>query len=383
MRPFILLPLLAITLSTPAQLNSPFNDSTFFPLCVWVQQPRNADKYKDLGINTYVALYRGPTEEQLDALDKAGLHAICSQNQAALKFKDRKTIIAWMHGDEPDNAQPRRDGGKGYGPPITPEKIIENYNRIKSNDPTRPVLLNLGQGVAWDRWYGRGVRSNHPEDYPQYLKGSDIASFDIYPVTHDKPEIAGQLHYVAHGVSRLRTWTESKKPVWACIETTHIHNENALPTPGQIRSEIWLAITHGATGIIYFCHEFKPKSIEAGLLAHPENAQAVKEINARIRQLAPVLNSPTLSDVVKVEPRNKDAPIAVLAKRHEGALYLFAANTRNTPTPVNFALSTAAQKIEVLDENRSLTAADGKFQDTFEGYAVHLYRLTGSGAANQ
>ena len=24
-------------------------------------------------------------------------------------------------------------------------------------------MLNLGQGVAWDGWYGRGTRTNHPE----------------------------------------------------------------------------------------------------------------------------------------------------------------------------------------------------------------------------
>ena len=89
-----------------------------------------------------------------------------------------------MHGDEPDNAQSLGEG-KGYGPPILPEKIVESYERIRAADPTRPVLLNLGQGVAWDGYYGRGVRTNHPEDYPEYVKGCDIASFDIYPVAHD------------------------------------------------------------------------------------------------------------------------------------------------------------------------------------------------------
>ena len=43
------------------------------------------------------------------------------------------------------------------------------------------MLLNLGQGVAFDNYIGRGVRRNHPEDYPEYVKGCDIASFDIYP----------------------------------------------------------------------------------------------------------------------------------------------------------------------------------------------------------
>jgi len=85
-----------------------------------------------------------------------------------------------MHGDEPDNAQSLGQG-KGYGPPILPKKITDDYYKIQQADPTRPVILNLGQGVAWDGYYGRGVRTNHPEDYPEYIKGCDIASFDIYP----------------------------------------------------------------------------------------------------------------------------------------------------------------------------------------------------------
>jgi hypothetical protein len=381
MRPLTtILALILLCPTTPllAQHESPLKDPTFFPLAVWVQQPRNAQAYKDIGINTYVALWRGPTQEQLDALEQAGMHVICHQNANGLKFKDRKTIIAWMHGDEPDNAQRRRDGGPGWAPPILPQKIIDDYKRIKSNDPTRPVFLNLGQGVAWDKWYGRGVRTNHPEDYPEYLKGCDIASFDIYPVTHDKPEIAGKLWYVAHGVQRLVKWTEDKKPVWACIETTHIHNEKVLPTPAQIRSQVWLAITHGATGILYFCHEFKPKEIEAGLLAHPENAKGVKEINAQIKKLAPILNSPTILDVAKVEPANKDSTIAMLCKQHEGATYLFCVNTRETPTQATFTIPNLkdASKIEAIDENRALTAANSQFRDAFEAYAVHLYRVS-------
>jgi len=32
--------------------------------------------------------------------------------------------------------------------------------------------------------------------------------------------------------------------------------------------------------------------------------------------------------------------------------------------------------VEVLDENRSLKLTEGWFQDAFDPYAVHLYRLS-------
>src|SRR5436305_1582599 len=120
-----------------------------------------------------------------------------------------------------------------------PSRGVEHANL--ANRPDRPVLLNLGQGVAWDGYYGRGVRTNHPEDYPEYLKGCDIASFDIYPTSHEREEIAGNLWYVPHGVDRLRRWAGGRKDVWCCIETTRIDNERRKPTPREVRSEVWMA----------------------------------------------------------------------------------------------------------------------------------------------
>ena len=51
---------------------------------------------------------------------------ICEPNPVALADKDNPIIVGWMHGDEPDNAQSLGDG-KGYGPPIAPDKIVSGY----------------------------------------------------------------------------------------------------------------------------------------------------------------------------------------------------------------------------------------------------------------
>src|SRR6185437_14968795 len=165
------------------------------------------------------------------------MQVVLEQNSRALAEKNDPVIAAWMHGDEPDNAQPL-PGGKGYGPPIKPEEIVASYQRIHAADPSRPVLLNLGQGVAWDNYIGRGVRRNHPEDYPEYVKGCDIASFDIYPVVHEKPEVSGKLEFVGNGVERLRRWAGPERPVWNCIECTHISNTQKKASPQQVRSEV-------------------------------------------------------------------------------------------------------------------------------------------------
>lgn len=373
----MLLPAFGATSSAASQWkNGLLADSNYFPIAVWVQDPKNAERYKAAGINLYVALWRGPTSNQLALLEQAGVSVICSQNRG-LDYKANSTIVGWMHGDEPDNAQ-SLGRGKGYGPPIPPEKIIADYERMRAADPTRPVLLNVGQGVAWDNYIGRGVRRNHPEDYPEYVKGCDIVSFDIYPVVHDHPAIAGKLEYVAKGVQRLVEWTGGKKPVWNCIECTHIDNPNRKATPAQVRSEVWMSLIHGSRGLIYFVHEFKPTSREAALLDDPEMLKAITAINRQIRELAPVLNSPTLREEVTMESSQKDVPIAAMLKRHQNATYLFTVAMRNAETQATFTIKNLpnAAVAEVLDESRTIPIKRGRFSDSFKGYGTHLYRIS-------
>jgi len=356
--------------------HGPSSDPSYFPIAVWLQSPDNAQRYKQAGINVYVGLWKGPTQQQLDTLTEAGMSVICAQNRVGLQNLDNQTIVGWMHGDEPDNAQ-SLGRGKGYGPPIAPEKIIANYRRIAAADPTRPVLLNLGQGVAWDGYRGRGVRTNHPEDYLEYAKGCDIVSFDIYPAVHREDTIAGNLWYVANGVSRLRKWTAGQKAVWNCIECTHISNPNTKPTPHQVRAEVWMSIIHGSRGLIYFVHQFQPKSIEAGLLADSEMLAAVTKINHQIHSLASVINSPDILDAYQVESSTVHVPIHFMAKELDGAKYVFAVSMYHLATDATFTIPglDESSAVQVLAEDRSIPAKKGQFADHFEGYDVHIYRI--------
>jgi len=355
--------------------NGPPADENYFPIAVWLQSPANAARYKAAGINLYVGLWRGPTTNQLADLQRAGVSVICSQNRGGLENKDHPVIVGWMHGDEPDNAQSLGQG-KGYGPPILPEKIAQDYERIRAADPSRPVLLNLGQGVAWDNYIGRGVRRNHPEDYTEYVKGCDIASFDIYPVVHDKPEVAGKLEFVARGVERLRGWAGPGRSVWNCIECTHISNTETKATPQQVRAEVWMSLIHGSRGLIYFVHQFKPTFKEAALLDDPEMLAAVTEINRQIRGLAPVLNSASVVDGATLKSDPAEVSIAWMVKRRADTIYLFTVNMRNQPTRGSFTVRGLPENVraEVLGESRHVSVRRGEFTDEFKPYEVHLYQ---------
>jgi hypothetical protein len=361
--------------------NGPAHGEGFFPIAVWLQPPAQARQYLDAGFNTYVGLWNGPTEEQLTALKEAGMRVICEQNAVALKHLNDPTIIGWMHGDEPDNAQ-ELGAGKGYGTPVPPAIIIAEYQRMRAVDPTRPVMVNLGQGVAWDDYIGRGIRRNHAEDYADYVQGGDIASFDIYPVAHDSPAVAGKLWFVPHGVERLITWAGPDRLVWNCIECTRIGNPVHKATPHQVRCEVWMSLIHGSRGLIYFVHEWKPRFNESALLSDPEMLAAVTAINRQIAHLAPVLNRPTVTDAVTVVSENPEVSIAVMAKRTGDAVYFFAVAMREGKTTASFTLRGRAGEpmVEVLGENRTLNPQNGVFRDDFQPWDAHVYRIaTASG----
>jgi len=345
-------------------------DERTWPVGVWLQSPGRAAAYRAIGINLYVGLWKGPTESQLSTLAAQGMPVLAAQNPVGLASPNRVWIKGWTHQDEPDNAQWNEVTQK-YDPPITPAVIRQRYQEMRKQDPTRPVYLNFGVGLAYEKWIGRGTRTGHLEDYPQYIKGADIVSFDIYPIgSPPKPEVKGRLEYVALGVRRLAGWAR-EKPVWNWIEAAGI-NSGVRPTPAQIRSEVWMSIIAGASGTMYFVHEFKPRFIEHTVLVDPVLQAGVKAINGRLQALAPVLNAPSIAGVLQAAPPALDT----LVKERGSRLYVFAVNLTANPVKGAFTLAGVPdRKITVLDENRTLGLTSGAFTDPFGPYEAHLYEI--------
>lgn len=353
----------------------PSSDNKFFPIAVWLQNPVYAKQYnQDGAINMYIGLWHPLDEKQYDLLKQAGVKLICEQNSFGLAHANEPLIYGWMHGDEPDNAQ-WNDDTKTYDPCISPQDIIAYYKEVKQKDPLHPYYLNLGQGVSYTTWIGRGECTGRTDMYAEYLKGCDIASFDIYPVNSADTAVRDKLWMGAKGIDSLRNWCNDNKPIWTWIETTQIGKDSpGKPTPQEVKSQVWMAIIHGAKGIGYFCHSFYPENDDAALLHDKEMLAGIKEINIRINALAPVLNSKTISDFAAVTSNNPKVKVDMMAKKYNNSHYLFAAAMRNEKTIADYQVS-SGNEVEVIGEDRKIKIVNGRFEDHFNGYEIHIYKI--------
>jgi hypothetical protein len=356
-------------------------DPTFFPIAVWLQQSFHATELAQLGVNVYVGNNAGTdplAAADLATLEQNGIYAIIGQDSVGLASIDDPTIIGWwMTPDEPDNAQPQ---GGGYGPPVAPATLVTQYDAYKAADPTRPIWLGLGQGVAYDGWEGRG--SNAPPE-SGYVPGSDIISFDIYPYNNcagdtNEQVTCGEFWLNAFGVDRLHQWSNRGQAVWTDVETTVINaGTTAGPTPAQTASEVWLALIHEANGILYFIDSWNPSFREDAIFETPAMVTAVTALNQQIKSLAPELNSATLPGLVTVSPADAAVSIDTMVKAKGTTLYIFSAVSRAGMTTASYVVEgmTGNGVAKVLGENRTIDVTAGKFSDAFAANGVHVYSL--------
>lgn len=342
-------------------------DPSYFPIGVWMQNPVNADRFAAVGVNHFVGLWQGPTDEQLTTATAANMPVVCEQQGVWQSNLMHQNIQGWLQSDGPDNAQEREDGS--YGPCIPPAETQRRYAEMVAGDASRPVVLLLGQGVATPDWVGRGDCTGRTEDYPGYAASADILVNYTYPIANQEP-----IELVATGIQNLNQYAGWKKPVIADIEASSIEGL-PRPTPQELRAEVWMSLIHGAAGVQYFCHRMNPLN-ETDCLDDADTAAALTRLNRELTELATVLN--TQSYAITSRSTNDAVPVRAVLKRVGAERYVFASGMANGSTTATFELGgiDGTTRVEVIGEAREITPTEGAFQDDFAAYDVHLYRLT-------
>jgi hypothetical protein len=356
---------------------SPLDDPAFFPVCVWLQpaSEKVLAAYREIGANVYFGgtdSYPNPRDKEwLDAVHAAGMHAVIPYKQ---KYIDNglyrhQAVIGWHHHDEPD--LPRRDGNV-----IAPGALLADLARSRALDVQLPMFLNLSQSVANDRFVGHVVSY---DEYPAYCQAADIVQFDIYPCNSLGASGPDRLHVVAKGMDRLRQWSGEKRLGFAveCNKFTKSGvKDSRSPTPDEVKTQMWMAIVHGARSLTLFCHSWAGPRMKVNGI-EPDMMTALREMVSQIRTLAPVINAGKTADGVAVRS-SAGGRVDVLAKWHDDVAYVLAVNMyrkAETPTIALGALARDASVAEVMFEDRQVPVVAGKIVDAFAPYAVHCYRI--------
>ena len=253
------------------------------------------------------------------------------------KVMGHPALLCWYTADEPI----------GHGRAI--EDLARQNRLIKLLDPHHPTVIATCPG------------GEHCGGYRKCCQGVDILATDHYPMFRKEPAHAWRRTALLgeHAVQGLQA-------LWA-IPQCYARGYGREMTEAEIRLETYLAIVHGARGVVWWaCYYCKHD--------HPACWAATKRLAGELGRLSPILLDKTAKESVKLDPA--DAPIDTLLKQHAGKRYLIAVN--HSPEPVS-KVAFKLPKVEVCKsylDGRALGVERGtSFSDAFPAYRVRIYEL--------
>jgi hypothetical protein len=250
----------------------------------------------------------------------------------------------------------------------TPTSVMTSqYTQLKGANGNIPVMTNFAGG---DLLGMQGGTSSG--DYQQMLNNTDMDAADIYPVTGWG--LPNQLGLVGKVVDKLKSYAPGKQS-YAFIETSNqqlswVPNDTGV-TPDQLRGEIWDAVIHGASGVVYF-----PQQIGNGFHfdATPGNVAAeMTTQNARLQRFGAALLQGTNTGGVSA---TGSGPLEVATRVYNGHTYFFVLNLSNqwlSNQSTYVSGVNAGTTFSVDGENRTVQVNGNAITDSFAPFQLHVY----------
>ena len=347
------------------------NNRPYFPVGIYTLQSKSGDhdavlaEARQAGFNTTV-YYASNLPDVIPLLDAAHRNGIKAFVYPTKPFtyrtgketvaeivkdiearKDHPALLGWYLVDEPEGI-----GKAGF------DMVRELYQTVKQVDTDHPCSLVIMS----------------PKAAADYSGCTDVMWIDPYPVpgrpvTYVSDCTAGA---VAAVETNKAVWVIPQAFDWAVWHAGKVENVHR-PTPEEERCMTYLALVHGAKGIIYWAHTASRYYIRD----YPEHWAAVKKIAGELRDLSPALLTPDSKRELSVAPEG--ATVDTMVKELDGRVYVFAVNREPEPCSASFRLPgiSPAVRVEVLFENRAFQAAGGSWKDDFKPLDVHVYRVSG------
>lgn len=299
------------------------DDEPFFPLFIWSK--RDVIQAHDLGCNAILMPYSKLITPQVAALaHDRGIriiarpsHVYRAQSDAPgviRHLRDEPALLAWFMEDEPhfDNEK-------------QPEAIMAMRRMLADMDPYHPTFLNMM--VRW-------------QDMQFYAFRSDIFGTDPYASSRYYRE-----WHVGRATRMCAAATRGRQPIWQTLQAFHNRLNHVNPTPAEFRHSVHAAIVHGATGVGLWGTSTRNGGADEdirGLLSDPDLWQEARRVLRSVRRLIPVLVS---EEPVRQPAVGDNDAIALMTRRWQGALYVWAVNMGTGPQRLTLEVGEAEGRL--------------------------------------
>jgi len=362
----------------------------------------------DSGFNTMWPWPGRTLEGQLEAGKEAGLQVINMSKitpEEAAAAKDHPNWLGYVWHDEPIGSFWGKDMAGKF------DEFLKHKAAINAAAPGTPVFINDAPWITppatswWVKWNTAG----------------DVSCHDNYPILNRKYRSRtlgdeGNRSGIPSSIALAVAANKEQKPVWCIVGAFTVRGRGAFPfrmaTPTQLRGQVYAALIHGATGIIYFCWDTyvcrdgdvigmspdpqvaylepgpnRPKAANARPMQLAESKAlwiAATYINHELQALTPSLLSPTVGQDVKYSAKIKGEapssdPLRCILKPHpDGGYVLLTVNIDDAVLDVTYEFPAGLKSVEPLFENRApLDLGDDpiQFTDVYEPFDVHVYRI--------
>jgi hypothetical protein len=326
------------------------NGSPFFPLMQWLQCPSLFAQNVSLGINLFLGrgCDSGSDREEVDDLARLGAYSVLPFDASV---KARPGLFGWHFDDEPD------------GNEIRPAQVLATYRRNRAADRRHLNFLTVTSGFYSER-DAPGWMNGDRSYYRAYARATDLAGFDLYPVTGwCRPDWLPQVG----GAQRELRGYAGTKPTYQWIEAISTSSRwchGRGVTAAELRAETWLAIANGAKAIGYFTHSWKPDYSQ--FRVSPAVQRQMRVTNRQITTLAPALLAPAISATCP-------AGLACKATTFHGARYLLAVNPSRAPVRGALRLSGEGHVVRIFGTAARRAVVGGSFSDSLPALSTRIY----------